>query len=307
MVGYMMDYHIPVLLEACISGLNIKPEGIYVDLTYGGGGHSSAILEKLTTGKVIAFDLDEDVLEQKPDDPRLILLIQNYRYLRNNLEYLGIEKVDAILADLGVSSHQFDEPGRGFAFRINGPLDMRMSGRGKIKASDLLNSYSPEELSRIFREYAEIRNPERLVEQIITSRNERPFQFSGDLVRIATDLFPGKFHNKILARIFQALRIEVNDELATLQDMLEQAGEVVRPGGRLLVISYHSLEDRLVKQYIKFGKSEGAQDVSEMVLPGEKPKPPFRQIHSKVITPGREEIKRNPRARSARLRIAERI
>jgi len=298
----MAPYHTPVLLEESITGLNIRPDGIYVDLTYGGGGHSNAILQRLKTGKLIAFDQDEDVLSQVVSHPAFTLRIQNYRYLKNNLDFLQISRVNGILADLGVSSHQFDESDRGFTFRNDAPLDMRMNQLGDLSAADVINRYPQQKLIRIFREFAEIKHPEKFVDAIIFSREKVPLKTSGALADLVRGFFPGKFQNKILARIFQALRIEVNHELDSLREMLQQTVEVLEPGGRLVVIAYHSLEDRLVKNFMKFGRFDQPND-----LLGRGYEKPFQVITKKVITPSAEEVRRNPRARSAKLRIAEKI
>lgn len=303
----MTHYHIPVLLEECISGLNIRPGGIYVDLTYGGGGHASEILKRLDSGKLVAFDLDKDALSEAQKHPGLILLNQNYRYLKNNLDYLGISKVDGILADLGVSSHQFDTPGRGFTFRSDAPLDMRMNRKGKITAAEILNEYTVDELERIFRDFAEIQNPGRFVAKIVEFRKSKSLQTSGDLVQVVQGVFPGKFQNKMLARVFQALRIEVNGELVSLREALWQSADVLNQGGRLVVIAYHSLEDRIVKNFMKYGPADESDTQQYEALMSGKKKPVFRLITKRVITPGTDEVRRNPRARSARLRIAEKL
>ncbi len=299
----MSSYHIPVLLEESIAGLNIRPDGTYVDLTFGGGGHTRAILSKLDRGRVIAFDQDEASLKNAPEDHRLILLQQNFRFLKNNLRYLEILQVDGILADLGVSSHHLDQGARGFSFRESADLDMRMNKRQKKTAADILNRYPAAELERVFRDYAEIRHPRRLVELILRAREQREIRKTGELTAVLKPMMGERISHKFLARVFQALRIEVNEEMEALREMLEQTPEVTAPGARLVVISYHSLEDRMVKTFMK----TGSVNPPEEDHPFERRQPPFRMISKKVITPPAGEIARNPRSRSARLRIAERI
>ncbi len=298
----MSSYHIPVLLEESVEGLQVDPSGVYVDLTFGGGGHARAILSRLKEGRLIAFDKDEAATENRIDDERFVLLQQDFRFLKYNLRYLGIEKVDGILADLGVSSHHFDDASRGFTYREDGPLDMRMNRSVRLTAADVLNGYTPEELERIFREYADVRHPRRLVERIVAFREGRPFRTAGDLQEALRSFLRGGAGNKFLSRIFQALRIEVNGEMEALREMLQQVPQVLRPGGRLVVIAYHSLEDRLVKHFIRTGHFK-----EEETDPFSTEKPPLRPVNKKVIVPSDEEVRRNPRARSARMRIAERI
>jgi len=298
----MIPYHIPVMLEESISGLNISPGGTYVDLTFGGGGYSQAILSRLGEGRLVAFDQDEESLKNRLEDKRFLLLQQNFRFLKYNLEYLGIRGVDGILADLGVSSHHFDEEERGFTYRADSPLDMRMNRSKKMTAADVLNRYTQEELERVLREYAEIRHPGRLVGLLVRVREQRPFRTAGDLLTALKPLMKGRPANRFLSRIFQALRIEVNEEMEALKEMLEQVPQVLRPGGRLVVITYHSLEDRLVKQFIRTGRTTTEEEVAD---PFGEEHSPLRQVNRKVITPAKEEIARNPRARSAKMRIAE--
>ncbi len=296
----MTSYHIPVMLEESVEGLCVKPSGVYVDLTFGGGGHARAILERLNDGMLIAFDKDEAARANRIDDDRFIFLQQDFRFLKYNLKYLGIDEVDGILADLGVSSHHFDDGARGFTYREDVPLDMRMNRALVVTAADLLNERSPEELGRIFREYADIRHPRRLVELLVRHREARPFRTAGDVKEALRPLLRGGNANSFLSRIFQALRIEVNGEMEALREMLRQVPRVLRPGGRLVVIAYHSLEDRLVKQFIRtghFGEKEENPFGNE--------EPPLRPVNKKVITPSDEEVRNNPRARSARMRIAE--
>ncbi len=299
----MSSYHIPVMVGESVAGLNISPEGIYVDLTFGGGGHSRAILSKLKGGRLIAFDQDAESLKNRLDDKRFLLLQQNFRFLKYNLKYLGIGEVDGILADLGVSSHHFDEGGRGFTYRADAVLDMRMNREQELTAADILNSYTPAELERLFREYAEIKHPERLVSLLVRARETAPFRTAGDLLAALRPMTKGGPANRFLSRLFQALRIEVNGEMESLKEMLMQVPQVLRKGGRLVVISYHSLEDRLVKQFIRTGSFGPAEETG----PVEREQPPLRAVNRKVITPAAEETGKNPRARSAKLRIAEKI
>ncbi len=296
-------YHVPVLLEESVSGLNIDPEGVYLDLTFGGGGHSREILRHLGGGCLIGFDQDSDALANVPDDSRFIFVNHNFRYLRNFLRYCGYDNADGILADLGVSSHEFDEAGRGFSFRFDAELDMRMNRRGRLKATDILNSYSEEELIRVFREYGEVDNARGLVSLIIKARDEKPIGRSEEFLQVIAPRVPKQKEKKYLAQVYQALRIEVNGELDALKEMLQQAELALRPGGRLVVITYHSLEDRIVKNFLKSGNFEGKieKDFYGHV------KRNFELVNRKVIVPSDEEIERNPRARSAKLRIAEKI
>jgi 16S rRNA (cytosine1402-N4)-methyltransferase len=296
-------YHIPVLLNESIEGLAIKPEGIYVDATYGGGGHSSAILQKLTSGKLIAFDQDEDVRENLIKDERLIFVQHNFKYIRNFLQYYNIEKVDGILADLGVSSHDFDVAERGFSFRSEGRLDMRMNRSSGFSAYELINNYDSDQLARFFYEYGEVNNSRRIAGEIVKARASGPIVSTTQLTGMLEPLVPKKNASKFLAQLFQAIRIEVNQEMDALKSFLSDSARILNPGGRLVVISYHSLEDRLVKNLIQKGNFEGKiqQDFygNISVL--------FRQTGQKIIVPSEEEIRRNPRARSAKLRIAEKI
>ena len=298
------QYHIPVLLNESVNGLNIKENGIYVDLTFGGGGHSREILKRLKNGKLIVFDQDEDAYKNRPDDDRLIFVKHNFRYLTNFLRYLEIDKVDGILGDLGVSSHHFDVPERGFSFRYKGALDMRMSNGIKKDAAYILNHYDENELKQIFYNYGEIKNAGRLVREITTHRHTKFFETTDDLKAVAEKTAPKKDQAKYLAKVFQALRIEVNQEMAVLEETLEQTPALLNPGGRLVVISYHSLEDRLVKNFIKTGDCRKAQAETNMFGHSDVP---FKAVNRKVIVPSDEEIEKNSRARSAKLRIAERI
>lgn len=294
-------YHVPVLLEESVSGLNIDPDGVYLDLTFGGGGHSREILKRLKDGCLIGFDQDSDALANVPDDSRFIFVNHNFRYLRNFLRYCGYDEADGILADLGVSSHEFDKAGRGFSFRFDAELDMRMNQRSRLKATDILNTYSEENLIRIFRNYGEVDNVRRLVDLIVNARTGKMITRSEEFLQVIAPCVPKQKEKKYLAQVYQALRIEVNGELEALEDMLKEAERALRPGGRLVVITYHSLEDRIVKNFLKSGNFEGKveKDFYGHV------KRNFELVNRKVIVPSEEEIERNPRARSAKLRIAE--
>lgn len=296
-----MEYHNPVLLKECIEGLNINPAGIYVDVTFGGGGHSREILKHLTTGKLYAFDQDDDAVKNKIDDERFVLIKQNFRYLKNFLKMYNALPIDGLLADLGVSSHQFDEAERGFSTRFNAKLDMRMDQNGKQTAADVLNTYSEEELKRIFKLYGEVDNAGYLASIIFHNRKEKHIDTVNDLKVMITKCVKKGRENQYYAQVFQALRIEVNKELDVLEELLTQSLEVLKPGGRLVVISYHSLEDRLVKNIMRSGKFEG--EVEKDFYGNQLT--PFKQITRKPIVPSAEENEINSRARSAKLRIAE--
>jgi 16S rRNA (cytosine1402-N4)-methyltransferase len=298
-----MVYHIPALLKESIDGLNIQPDGIYVDVTFGGGGHSMEILNSLTTGKLIAFDQDEDAVRNIPSDKKLLFLNQNFRFLRNNLLFNNIKSVDGLIADLGVSFHQFDEPERGFTFRQDAPLDMRMNKSATVTAASLLNASDESELADIFYRYGELTNSRRIAKDIVSARSAKQIMTVNDIVDTIGKLAPYRQEHKFYAKLFQALRIAVNHEIEYLQEMLEQALSVLKTGGRLVVISYHSLEDRVVKNFMKAGNFEGEEkkDFYGNV------DTPFRIINRKGTTPGEEEVLMNNRARSARLRIAEKI
>jgi 16S rRNA (cytosine1402-N4)-methyltransferase len=297
----MMYYHYPVLLKESVNGLNIKSSGIYVDATYGGGGHSREILERLKDGKLFGIDCDEDTAENMINDRRFVFIHGNFRFLRNYMRYYGIGKVNGIIADLGVSSHFFDSIERGFSYRKDGLLDMRMNRKSEFMAKDILNNYSDENLARVFRDYGELKNARTLAKQIITSRQGKKLERSGQLIEAISKLIPGKNENQYLARVFQSLRIEVNNEIENLKEFLKQTVELITRGGRLAVISYHSLEDRLVKNFIRWGNfSEGpGRDIYGNYTV------PFNAVNKRVITPDHEEIKYNSRAKSAKLRIAE--
>jgi len=295
-------YHTTVLLHEAVDGLAIKEDGVYVDVTFGGGGHSRAILERLgPRGKLIAFDQDADAWKNKPDDERLIPVTENFKYLRRFLRLHGHMEVDGILADLGVSSFQFDTAERGFSIRYDGPLDMRMDKRNELTAAKVLQTYSEEQLHQIFEQYGEVRNSKQLARHIVTHRKGHGVKTIGGLKAMLGPVIRGVNENRYLAQVFQALRIEVNDELGALKDFLQQAAVSLKPGGRLCIISFHSLEDRIVKQYIKRGRWDEAGEYEETV------KPPLKPVNAKPIEPEEDEIKRNPRARSAKLRIAERV
>lgn len=297
-------YHIPVLLQECIEGLQLKEDGVYVDLTFGGGGHTKEILKQLKGGKMIVFDQDEDAYANRPDDERLIFVKHNFRYMKHFLRYLNIANVDGILADLGVSSHHFDTPERGFSFRFEGELDMRMNKQGRLKASDILNEYSENDLYRIFKNYGEIKHATKLVRGILSFRQIKPLQMISDLLQVAEPCVSTRDKNKFLAKIFQALRIEVNREMEALKEMLMQTKDLLGEGGRLVVISYHSLEDRLVKNYMKTGDCEKTQPEKDFY--GQS-LVPFKAISRKPILPTTKELEVNSRSRSAKLRISEKL
>ncbi len=299
----VMEYHKPVLLEESVSGLSIKPAGTYVDVTFGGGGHSKAILQQLgPQGKLVAFDQDPDALANVIDDPRLIFIPENFRFMQRFLRFHGIKKVDGILADFGVSSHQFDQAERGFSTRFNAQLDMRMNQKEAVSAQDIVNTYPVEELRRIFREYGELRAAAGMARIIVERREHSKITDTQQLKQVLGRFLPKARENKIMAQVFQALRIEVNDELEALKEFLIQTNQVLAPGGRLSVISYHSLEDRLVKRYMRSGMFEGEpeKDVFGRV------EVPFKKI-GKFIIPNQEELEANNRSRSAKLRIAEKL
>ncbi|HBB49020.1 MAG TPA: 16S rRNA (cytosine(1402)-N(4))-methyltransferase [Flavobacteriaceae bacterium] len=297
-----MSYHDPVLLSETVAGLNIKPDGIYVDVTFGGGGHSRYLLEQLgPNGRLIAFDQDKDALANNIDDSRFLLIHQNFRFLKRFLKFHGFSQVDGIMGDFGVSSHQFDEGDRGFSTRFDGALDMRMNQEQALTAAQILNEYSMEQLTYLFREYGELRNGAKLARVIESARNQRAIVTTEDLKAIVRGLMPRNKEHKIMAQIFQAIRLEVNQELSVLKEFLQQTKDVIKPKGRLSLISYHSLEDRLVKRYMRHGLFEGMpeKDVFGRTYS------PFKPIGKHTI-PTAEEIERNNRARSAKLRVAER-
>ena len=293
-------YHVPVMLNEVIEGLNIHPSGIYVDCTFGGGGHSKAILDKLNKeGKLIAFDQDEDAKKNVPADERIVFVPQNFRHLQKFLRLHKIKEVDGILADLGVSSYQFDKADRGFSTRFDAAMDMRMDQRQSLLAMDVLKTYSEEKLHKIFEQYGEVTNSKTLAKTIVEQRNTRSMQTITDFKNAVQGIVKGN-PNKYFAQVFQALRIEVNDELEALKEMLQQSTQVLKAGGRIAVITFHSLEDRIVKNFFK-----GADETKTDELYGTKNESMLHIITKKPIIPGEEEIKKNPRARSAKLRIAE--
>jgi 16S rRNA (cytosine1402-N4)-methyltransferase len=295
-------YHTTVLLHEAVDGLAVKADGVYVDATFGGGGHSRLILEKLgPEGKLIAFDQDADAWKNKPDDERLVPVTENFKYLQRFLRLHGHKEVDGILADLGVSSFQFDTAERGFSIRYDGPLDMRMDKRSELTAAKILATYSEQQLHLLFEQYGEVRNSKQLAKHIVTHRKGNGVQTIEGLKAMLAPVIRGVNPNRYLAQVFQALRIEVNDELRVLKEFLQQAAVSLKPGGRLSVISFHSLEDRIVKHYIKRGRWDEAGEYEEPVKPLLKP------VNAKPIEPAEAEIKSNPRARSARLRIAEKV
>ena len=299
------NYHTSVLLKDCIDNLNIKPDEVYVDLTFGGGGHSAEILKHLSpNGKLFAFDQDVDALKNKLIDPRFILIPQNFRFLKNYLRLHGITKVNGILGDLGVSSHQFDEASRGFSIRFDAELDMRMNQQNELTAKKIVNEYELKQLVFIFKEYAEIHNAAKLAGQICEAREINEISTTTDLKEAIKYCTPKFEEHKYLAKVFQALRIEVNQEIEALKECLTQCLEVLESEGRLVVISYHSLEDRLVKNIIRSGNIEGVEERD--VIFGTRKKV-FKNLTSKPITPSETEIKLNTRARSAKLRVAIKI
>lgn len=295
-------YHIPALLEECMQGLEIKPSGNYVDVTFGGGGHSREILKRLgAEGHLYSFDQDEDAQRNIVEDSRFTFVYSNFKYLKNFMHYHGVEGVDGILADLGVSFHHFDDSERGFSFRFDAPLDMRMNKKARFTAADILATYDDRKLAQLFSLYGELRNAHRIAAAIVAKRDKGGVKTTGQLLEVVTPFINRKQEKKELAQLFQALRIEVNNEMDSLRSMLQQASEMLNPGGRLVVITYHSLEDRIVKNFIKTGNVEG---VVEKDFFG-RVNAPLRAVNNKVIVPTDEEVERNPRARSAKLRIAE--
>ncbi|WP_415061010.1 16S rRNA (cytosine(1402)-N(4))-methyltransferase RsmH [Flavobacterium sp.] len=298
-----MEYHNPVLLSASVDGLNIQPDGVYVDVTFGGGGHSKEILKRLgSSGKLFAFDQDEDALANALPDERFRLINENFRFIKRFLRFYGIRQVNGILADLGVSSHQFDVAERGFSTRFEAELDMRMSQKGELNAFKVINDYDEATLKKVFAEFGELSNAGAIANTIVNARKDKPIKNTEHLKQVLSKFLPAHKSHKILAQIYQAIRIEVNEEMDVLKEFLVQAEEILLPGGRLSVISYHSLEDRLVKRFIKNGMFEGEP---ERDFYGNF-SVPFKTI-GKLIVPDAEEIKINNRARSAKLRIAEKI
>lgn len=301
---YKSDYHTPVLLEESIEQMNITPEGIYADLTFGGGGHTRHILSFLEgSGALYSFDQDKDTRANLPESPHFNYVESNFRFLRGALRLRGVEQVDSILADLGVSSHHFDAVERGFSFRGDAPLDMRMNQRGRLTAAEVVNRYSNEELIRIFRDWGELSTPYKVANCVERARAIEPITTTAQLVAAVAPCTPKKEESKFLTKLFQALRIEVNGEMEALKMALEQSLKVLKPGGRLVVISYHSLEDRLVKNFMRSGNFEGKV---EKDFYG-RAQTPFELVSRKAIAPSAEEIERNPRSRSAKMRVAIKI
>ena len=307
------NYHVPVLLSESVDGLSIKPGGIYVDVTFGGGGHSREILNRLDAkGHLYGFDQDEDVLGRVINDERFTFVRSNFRYLKNWMRYYGVDQIDGLMGDLGVSSHHFDDGGRGFSFRFNAKLDMRMNRNATLTAADVVNTYDEQQLADVLYLYGELKQARRLAAQLVKARASHPIETTQDLISAVTgrkgmaeteaELLESR-QKKDMARLFQALRIEVNHEMDALREMLQSATELLRPGGRLVVITYHSLEDRMVKNIMKAGNIEGKQrqDFFGRV------ESPFTLVSNKVITPSPDEQARNPRSRSAKLRVAERV
>ena len=297
-------YHVPVLLTASVDGLNVRPDGTYVDVTLGGAGHSREILRRLgPNGRLLGFDQDLDAQANAPDDARFTFVRSNFRYLANWLRYYGVAPVDGILADLGVSSHHFDDATRGFSFRFDAPLDMRMNVRARQTAADVVNRYGEADLARIFQLYGELKNGRRLAAALVRRRAENPVETVENLIEVVRPLIGRDREKKDMARVFQALRIEVNHEMDALHELLDAAVRALRPGGRLVVLTYHSLEDRMVKNYVRAGNIDGRveQDFFGNRLA------PFRAVNNRVIIPDEAEQTANPRSRSAKLRIAERV
>lgn len=299
-------YHIPVMLEECLTGLNINPDGTYIDLTYGGGGHSKEIIKRLSSkGHLYGFDQDLDAMEGAISDERFTFVRSNFRYIKNWMQYYGVEKVDGILADLGVSSHHLDEGKRGFSFRYDAPLDMRMNQTSKLSAKNIIAEYSEEQLADVLYYYGELKQSRRIASAIVKTRSKYDINTTGQLAELVSPLLGYDREKKDLARVFQALRIEVNGEMKVLRQMLENATDILAPGGRLVIMTYHSLEDRIVKNHIKGtnSKNKDIQDANSLIF-GQN-KQILKPINKNVITASSEELSSNPRSRSAKLRIAE--
>lgn len=295
-------YHIPVLLHESIEGMNLRAKGTFVDVTFGGGGHSKEILRCMDSeSRLFSFDQDEDAEQNIVNDKRFTFVRSNFRYLSNFLRYYGVDGVDAILADLGVSSHHFDDSERGFSFRFNGKLDMRMNKRAGMTAADIVNNYDEERLANLFYLYGELKNSRKIASALVKARSQKKIETIEEFLDVIKPLFGKDREKKELAKVFQALRIEVNQEMEALKEMLNAATQALKPGGRLVVITYHSLEDRMVKNIMKTGNVEGKM---EQDIFG-RTNSPFKLVNNKVIVPSDEEIERNPRSRSAKLRIAE--
>lgn len=304
MNGENLTYHVPVLLHESIDGLDIKDGGVYVDVTFGGGGHSKEILKRLPEGaRLFSFDQDADAERNIIDDEKFTFVRSNFRYLKNFMRFHGVEGVDGILADLGVSSHHFDDSERGFSFRFDGNLDMRMNQRAGKTAADIINTYDEEALADLFYLYGELKNSRKIASAIVRARSTKNLRSIEDLLNIVKPLFGREREKKELAKVFQALRIEVNQEMEALKEMLTAATELLNPGGRLSVITYHSLEDRIVKNIMKTGNCDGKENKDFFG----RSSSPFRLVNNKIIVPDADEQERNPRSRSAKLRIAEKI
>ena len=297
-------YHIPALLDACMAGLAVQPDGTYVDVTFGGGGHSRAILERLgDKGRLYAFDQDEDACVNRIEDNRFTFVRSNFRFLKNFMRYYDVDSIDGLLADLGVSFHHFDASERGFSFRFDGALDLRMNRRARTTAADIIESYTQEQLSDIFYLYGELRSARKIAGAVVSARRVQKIDTTTRLVEVVSPYIDKRQEKKELAQLFQALRIEVNQEMEALRRMLLSACELVRPGGRIAILTYHSLEDRLVKNFFKTGNFEGRVEKDFFG----RIESPLRPVNNKVIVPDDDEVIRNPRARSAKLRIAEKL
>lgn len=297
-------YHIPALLDACMAGLAVQPDGTYVDVTFGGGGHSRAILERLgDKGRLYAFDQDEDACVNRIEDNRFTFVRSNFRFLKNFMRYYDVDSIDGLLADLGVSFHHFDASERGFSFRFDGALDMRMNRRARTTAADIIESYTQEQLSDIFYLYGELRSARKIAGAVVSARRVQKIDTTTRLVEVVSPYIDKRQEKKELAQLFQTLRIEVNQEMEALRRMLLSACELVRPGGRIAILTYHSLEDRLVKNFFKTGNFEGRVEKDFFG----RIESPLRPVNNKVIVPDDDEVIRNPRARSAKLRIAEKL
>jgi len=304
MIKTAETYHVPVLLKESVDGLDIKPDGVYIDVTFGGGGHSKEILTRLSKkGHLYSFDQDADAEKNIVNDGRFTFVRSNFRYIKNWMRYYGVEHIDGLLADLGVSSHHFDDESRGFSFRYDAPLDMRMNKRAGQTAADILNDYDEEQIADILYIYGELKNARKIASTIVKSRQSKRIDTTGDLLNLVTSLFAKEREKKEIAKLFQALRIEVNHEMDALKEMLNGAKDLLCEGGRLSVITYHSLEDRIVKNFIKAGNAEGkvTKDFFGRI------EAPFKAVNNKIIVPDESEQESNPRSRSAKLRIAEKL
>ena len=302
MIKTAETYHVSVLLKESVDGLAIQPGGVYVDVTFGGGGHSREILSRLGgKGRLFGFDQDADAEQNIVADDRFTFVRSNFRYIRNWMRYYGVDQIDGLLADLGVSSHHFDDETRGFSFRFDAPLDMRMNKRAGMTAADVLNTYSEEQLADIFYIYGELKNARKVAATVVKARTQQPVKTTAQLIEVTNGLFAPTVEKKEITKLFQALRIEVNQEMRALKEMLADACQLLKPGGRLSVITYHSLEDRIVKNMMRSGNAEGRVEQDFFG----RAKTPLHIIYNKVITPSEEELQANPRSRSAKLRIAE--